>query len=298
MNRDRIIEHFGVAFFDKIVVDLEKYAVLWCLSDFEQIDYYSVNCLFTCVSAKYGPCILKISPHLKVTMTEYHMLKDYDGNGLCKVYEEDVVNGVLLLERIVPGIQLRDEPDLDTRLDVFCKLFCELHKPPADKVKYPTYMDWVSRIAAYMRTRTDFKELSEKMTKAEEVCRCLWTKYIRIPTNPGGEMLLHGDLHHDNILLSEDGYRIIDPKGVVGDPVFDIPRFILNEDDLEKGDNFAYIVRTLEEKLDVPEQDIRMLFYVEKCMGNSWSVEDNDEIDTDDWDGVLFAERMMNKTSL
>lgn len=43
-------------------------------------------------------------------------------------------------------------------------------------------------------------------------------------------MLLHGDFHHDNILLSNNGdYVIIDPKGVIGDPVFDIPRFILNE---------------------------------------------------------------------
>jgi len=286
MNRDKIIEHFGVDFFDKVLVNLEKYAALWHLSNFEQIDYYSVNCLFTCVSARYGNCILKISPHLKETMTEYHMLKDLDGNGLCKVHEADTTNGVLLIERIAPGIQLRDEPDLDTRLDVFCRLFHKLHKPPTDKTKYPTYMDWVSRITAYMQTRTDFKELSEKMTKAAEICHYLWKKYA-------GEMLLHGDLHHDNILLGEDGYCIIDPKGVIGDAVFDIPRFILNEDDLDKGNNFAYIVHTLAEKLGVPDQDIRLLFYVEMCMANSWNVEDNDESDLD---GVLFAERMMNKT--
>lgn len=47
-------------------------------------------------------------------------------------------------------------------------------------------------------------------------------------------MLLHGDFHHDNILLGNDGeYIIIDPKGVIGDPVFDIARFILNEFDDE-----------------------------------------------------------------
>ena len=286
MDKIKIIAHFGVAFFDKVLVDLDKYATLWGLSNFEQIDYYSANCLFTCVSMKHGLCILKISPHLKETMTEYTMLKDFDGNSLCRVYEADVANGILLIERIMPGTQLRNEPNINTRLDVFCQLFRGLHKPPTNKIKYPTYMDWVSRIATYMRTRTDFKDMSEKMTNAEEICHYLWRKYT-------GEMLLHGDLHHDNILLSEHGYRIIDPKGVVGDSVFDIPRFILNEDNLDKNDNFAYIVHTLTEKLYVSEQDIRLLFYVEMCMANSWNVESNSEID---WDDVLFAESMMKIT--
>jgi len=286
MSVTNITEHFGAAFCEKVLADLSKYATLWGLSDFKQIDYYSANCLFTCVSAKHGSCVMKISPHPQGIVNEYHMLQDFNGNALCKVYEEDVNNGVLLLECVTPGTQLRDEPDLDTRLDTFCQLFRGLHKPPVDKTKYPTYMDWVSRIAAYMRTRADFKELAEKMTKAEEVCRHLWTKYT-------GEMLLHGDLHHDNILLGEHGYRIIDPKGVVGDAVFDIPRFILNEDDLDKGDNFAYIVRVLSEKLDIPKQDIILLFYVEMCMGNSWNVESNSDVD---WDDVLFAERMMNES--
>jgi len=289
MDKNKIIEHFGADFFDKVLAGLDRYAALWCLSDFEQIDYYSANCLFACVSAKHGLCILKISrPHSKETVTEYNMLKDFNGNGLCRVYEADVVNGVLLIERITPGTQLRDEPDLNRRLDVFCQLFRKLHKPPTDKTKYPTYMDWVSRIAAYLRNRTDFKDLSEKMTKAEEICCSLWKRYT-------GEMLLHGDLHHDNILKGENEYFIIDPKGVIGDAVFDIPRFMLNEDDLYEDDKFAYVVQILAENLGIPKQDIRLLFYVEMCMGNSWSAEGGDDIH---WDSLLFAERMMNEANV
>ena len=292
MNKNKIVEHFGKDFYEKVLVDTEKYAVLWFLSDLKQIAYYSVNCLFTCVSAKHGASILKISPNPRETNAEYHALKDFNDNSnnglnlMCKPYEADVDNGVLLIERIMPGIQLRDESGLNTRLDVFCGLFRGLHRPPADKSKYPTYMDWVSRIAAYMRSRADscadFTKLSEKMTKAEEICRHLWEKY---PAN----MLLHGDLHHDNILLGGDGYRVIDPKGVVGNAVFDIPRFILNEDDLDKGNNYAQISRIIAEKLGVSERDIALLFYVETCMANSWNVESGNEID---WDDVLFAERV------
>ena len=288
MNKNKIIEHFGAVFFEKVLSVIDKYTTLWELSDLRQIDYFSVNCLFTCVSTTYGHCILKISPHLNETRTEYSMLKEFDSMGLCRVYKADIDNGVLLIERITPGTQLRDEPDLDTRLNVFCELFQGLHKPPANKTAYPTYLDWVVRIAAYMRTRTDFKELSDKMTKAEEVCRYLWGKY-------NSEMLLHGDFHHDNILMSNNGYRIIDPKGVIGDRVFDIPRFMLNEDDMEKDNKFNYVVGNFAKILEVPEKDIVLLYFVEMCLGNSWCVESNDEVS---WKDVLFAEKMMNEATI
>ena len=35
---------------------------------------------------------------------------------------------------------------------------------------------------------------------------------------PCDERLLHGDLHHDNVLSANDGWCVIDPKGVTGDP--------------------------------------------------------------------------------
>jgi hypothetical protein len=41
-------------------------------------------------------------------------------------------------------------------------------------------------------------------------------------------VFLHGDLHHYNILRGQDGWRIIDPKGVVGDPAYEAAAFIRN----------------------------------------------------------------------
>ena len=41
-------------------------------------------------------------------------------------------------------------------------------------------------------------------------------------------VLLHGDLHHENILKHGDGWLIIDPQGFIGDPVFEVCAFILN----------------------------------------------------------------------
>jgi len=147
-------------------------------------------------------------------------------------------------------------------------------------------MDWVRRITEYMRSRGEYEFLYTKMKKAERICRSLCEKY-------NGAMLLHGDLHHDNILLGEDKrYRVIDPKGVIGDAVFDIPRYILNEFDGDIHKKYAHVARTLSDNLSVPEHDIRRLVYVETCMANCWCVEDGDEPNMSD---VALAETAMEE---
>ncbi|NCA67841.1 MAG: aminoglycoside resistance protein [Clostridia bacterium] len=289
MNTEKIISHFGNDFYQSLLTKLAEYQVKWMLDNFKQVDYYSINCIFKCTSKKHGDSILKIGKSSDETQSEYNALSEYEDSRFCRVYEADISNGALLIEQIIPGTQLRAVSDIDKRLDLFCKVFEDLHKQPSVKSKYPTYMRWVSRIASFMRDKTDFKKLSDYMNEAERICRDLCGKYTE-------EMLLHGDLHHDNILLGNDNqYHIIDPKGVVGDRVFDIPRFVLNEfeDDITEGfsKKYRYIIETLSKKLSVPKIDLLRLVYVEMCMGNSWCVESNEKPNMKD---VEFTKMMMS----
>jgi streptomycin 6-kinase len=288
MNKDKITARFGADFYVKVLGGLEKYAALWGLSDFDQIDYYSVNCIFKCVSNKHGACVLKIGSDADTIKKEYRILREYNGNRFCKAYEADIQNSALLIEQITPGTQLWGQPDIDKRLDIFCKLVRGLHIKPTDRTAYPTYMKRVRHITEYMRSRKEHETLYAKMVKAEQICRELCEKYT-------GEMLLHGDLHQENILLgSNNRYHIIDPHGVIGDVVFEIPRFILNEFRDNSDDKFhakfAHIIRTFSENLSIPEHDIRRLTYVETCMDSCWDVEDKKE---PNMENVLFAEKMM-----
>ena len=43
------------------------------------------------------------------------------------------------------------------------------------------------------------------------------------PARGRRESLVHGDLHHHNILRSERGWLAIDPKPMLGEPEFDVP---------------------------------------------------------------------------
>lgn len=45
---------------------------------------------------------------------------------------------------------------------------------------------------------------------------------------PAPAVALHGDLHHDNILRSRRGWLAIDPKGLVGDPAYEVANAFRN----------------------------------------------------------------------
>lgn len=268
----KITDRFGEEFYQKVLRDLEVYSEQWQLSSFQLVSSYSANLVFTCDSENYGAAVLKIGSSSSNMSSEFNALLEYNGTSFCRVFEADLANSVILEERICPGIHLRAEDSLEKRLSVFCSLYQGLHKPSEEESRYSTYLGWVQKITDYMSTRDDCIELYKHMKKANELCITLTERYNR-------KMLLHGDFHHDNILLGRDGeYRIIDPKGVIGDPIWDCPRFMLNEfgDEItvDLYDKMNKIIEVLEKELDIPNDTLRQTFYVEMAMGICWCVED------------------------
>ena len=171
------------------------------------------------------------------------------------------------------GNRLRELQPLDARLDVFAELHRGLHKPPCDASDYPTYLEWVTRITEFMSTQVEHRELYAMIRRAEGICAELWEQYTQ-------RSLLHGDLHHDNILLGANGYKIIDPKGVIGDPIFDVPRFIMNEFRGVVNEPYTVylehidkVVRHLERSLGIPREVILKCVFIEAAMAYCWTVE-------------------------
>ncbi|NDV01058.1 aminoglycoside phosphotransferase family protein [Pseudoroseicyclus tamaricis] len=50
----------------------------------------------------------------------------------------------------------------------------------------------------------------------------------RLLSAPRPPVVLHGDLHHDNIIETPEGWRAIDPKGLIGDPGFEAANLFRN----------------------------------------------------------------------
>ncbi len=51
---------------------------------------------------------------------------------------------------------------------------------------------------------------------------------LKLFDKPAPDVPLHGDLHHDNIISSQRGWLAIDPKGLIGDPHYEVANAFRN----------------------------------------------------------------------
>lgn len=100
----------------------------------------------------------------------------------------------------------------------------------------------------------------------------------RLLSNPFDVRVLHGDLHHDNILRGERGWLAIDPKGLFGDPGFEAANFLFNpldRHDLTRDpERIAHMAETFARTLGQTPAVILDHAIAWGCLSSSWHAED------------------------
>jgi len=112
---------------------------------------------------------------------------------------------------------------------------------------------------------------------------------------------LHGDLHHENILHGRRGWLAIDPKGLIGDPAYDMANMFYNP--LERDDlcldpvRIAGMAEILSRRL---KQDPRHLLdhaVAYGCLSAAWHAEDGNDRDEGRELAVAAAVRKVREVS-
>jgi len=256
-----------------IFENLKKYKEKWKLTKVVLIEYFSVSCLFYCQSEKYGEAVFKVVHNCFEVKTEVNYLFTYQNKSHVKLYDYDLEDRVILLERIMPGHGLRNL-QLEKRIDIFCELFKGLHSE-TNTYEYPNYQSWLTNMLEFLKEQKAQSNLYLKLIKANEL-------YLELKNEYASDRLLHGDLHHDNILLdSNNYYKIIDPRGVIGNPIFDIGRFIHNEftEEDEVIFKIKFIIDRISNNLSIPKAVINKVLFIDVVLSNSWNIEDGQKID-------------------
>ena len=271
-----ITTHFGQEFYDKLPGNLDLYSDKWGLTITGLIDNFSMNILFLCESKEHGDSVLKISGLLDDGfINECNVLREYKcKKAYRKLLAYDTEKKVMLLERVSPGTALKSEPLLENRLAVFSKLFNGLHIKPENPELYKRRTDAVADWVEFAENKETYNELYPHLVKAVDYCEHISTQYP-------DEVLLHGDLAFNNILLGSDGtYSIIDPQGMVGTFVYDTGRYMLIEcycaigDSKDMGNAFDVVCKVIdyfEKSLNIPNEILRKCFYIELVTYECWS---------------------------
>jgi hypothetical protein len=89
----------------------------WSLTVQRHVDGLSYNFVAPAVRADGVQLMLKLSVPNKELTTEIEALRLYDGRGICRLIDADAERGILLLERLQPGVMLSTIED-DTQATV------------------------------------------------------------------------------------------------------------------------------------------------------------------------------------
>jgi streptomycin 6-kinase len=165
------------------------------------------------------PAMLKIS-HEVDEKWGGHLLGWWDGIGAARVFQYE--GDALLLEQAtgkqcLTEIVRRGDDDEATRIlcNVANTLHCTPKPPPPDLIPLSQW----------------FGDLEPAADKYGGVLRESAETASELLANPQDIVVLHGDLHHGNVLdFDERGWLAIDPKRLIGERGFDFANIFCNPD--------------------------------------------------------------------
>jgi streptomycin 6-kinase len=168
--------------------------------------------------------VLKVSGYVSETRNEIEALRLWDGVGAARLLESEPDLGALLLERVRPGTMLAEIGDEDETVRVAAGVLRTLWRPVPAEHGLRSLASWC---AAYDRNRAALTRGEGGFPAA--LYQRADSLRADLLASTDASVAVHGDLHHFNVLRSDRaGWLSIDPKGLAGDPCFDICQFLRN----------------------------------------------------------------------
>jgi streptomycin 6-kinase len=236
--------------------------------------------------------ILKLGVPNRELTTEIHALGQFEGRGAVQLIDADPELGVLLLERLRPGtplVHLGMSHD-EEATSIAAGIMRQLWRPAPAQHPFPTVARWVAGLGK-LRSRFGGTAgpLPARLVERAEATSAALLGSMAEP------VVLHGDLHHENILAAQrQPWLAIDPKGVVGEPAYEVGALLLNPLPhlLEAPDPpgiQARRIRQLAEELGVDRERIAGWGLAQAVLSAWWSIEDHGY----GWEGAVACAEIL-----
>lgn len=221
--------------------------------------------------------VLKVGVPNPELLAELAALGHFDGRGSVRLLAADVDAGAMLLERVEPGTPLFDLADDESATSIAAGVMRQLWRPAPVDHPFPTVARWGE---GFKRLRTRFPDGGPFLRPLLEQAESLFAELLASSAPP---VVLHGDLHHWNILRAgRDRWLAIDPKGVVGEPAYEVGAFLRNPLPylLERPNPAGVTARRiaqLSEALGFDRERVRSWGLAQAVLSAWWCVEDGVE---------------------
>lgn len=253
----------------------------WSLTVQPPFPNLSFNYVAPALRADGTEAVLKIGLPPAELRNEIAALRLYDGRRSVRLLEADPEQGMLLLERLQPGVvltTLADEANDARATSIAAAVMQGLWRPVPPEHSFPHVRDWAEGLQQ-LRTRFGGGVGPFPRYLVEEA-ETLFAELLASSATP---VVLHGDLHHDNILSAQRlPWLAIDPKGIVGEPAYEVGAMLRNlwpdrHTVLYPGKLLERRAHQLAEELHIDRARIRGWAVAQAVLSAWWCVEDDSD---------------------
>ncbi len=266
----------GKKWLDDLPSFLSSYEKKWQFTLEDFFNNANFNVVATVTLSNGSPAVLKCSIPSKEFTNEIAALQHFNGVGAVKILRSDHHAGIMLLEKLTPGTFLEESSNEMQNTLISVELMNKLHKTIQEQEipLFPSLANWFQgfdRLYQYFQGETG--PFPKKLIdRAQAISK-------ELLASMGPLVLLHGDLHYANILLSDKhGWLSIDPKGVIGEREYEIPFPRISE---AGNVNKISIKRRLDQFIEVSGFDRQRILgwaFSKAALAAWWSFEDNGEV--------------------
>jgi streptomycin 6-kinase len=216
------------------------------------------------------PVVIKVAKQEEDESRSAAVLRAFGGKGVVRILDD--FEGALLLERITPGdslVAMATGGHDDGATEVLAEVIDRMS--PDDVSAVPTVEEWGRNFERHLAGDQQYVP-PVLVEEARTVFQGLCASQCR-------RRLLHGDLHHGNVLRDfERGWVAIDPKGVVGELEYEIGAALRNP--IEQPEVFLQAQRIharisyFADRLELDADRIRAWAFAQAVLSAVWLIED------------------------
>lgn len=232
---------------------VSEWSERWRLELSAPFENLSYNLVIPGRAASGAEIVLKVGVPCRELTTEAAALNLFQGMGAVRLLDQNATTGVLLLERVIPGTPLHELQADAEATRTAATLMRQLWREPPVEHSFPSLAVW---FRAFERLRSQFGGGSSSPFPTGLFARAE-SAFTELDVSSESSVILHGDLHHANILFSnERGWLAIDPKGIIGDRGYEVGSFMLNQ--LPTGVSTSVTTAILAQRLSIFAHELQM----------------------------------------
>lgn len=264
----KVLEKISIDKIDVIETKILHIKKKYNIENLKLLDNISYNIIIKGHSKTWGDVVVKLFLDNDKVNQEMNFYKFYSKNNRCpNVFILNEKKGYIILEDIKPGEKLDSIKDLESRIEIIKDIFISFNNKPTEEINIPNYLD-VLKKQIHLINQNEF---AKYISNVKKYCKNIEDLNLE-------KVVIHGDLHHWNILKKNDKWISIDPSSFIAEKIFDTAVYLQNEfwKYGENAENIAKTTELLASKLNINLKLLYEALYINLMLTVTWNIEDNE----------------------